>query len=140
MVSSVGLAIELSGQWREVGIEAENSVPTTRIHAANLRRASSETQRLKADARQTGADVRVFVDVEAHVSDVAASARRDVLSASIDLSRDSIRYIGTPAGLMGLIRDIGLAGVADGVTLIPLLPQTPGSEALIALVNEDLTG
>ena len=36
----------------------------------------------------------------------------------------SLQYIGTPVGLAGLIADIQAAGVADGVTLLPLsLPR-----------------
>ena len=37
--------------------------------------------------------------------------------------RQTVRYAGTVDGLAGLIADIELAGVADGVTLIPVGPR-----------------
>jgi hypothetical protein len=37
---------------------------------------------------------------------------------------DSLRYVGTPGGLAGLIGDVFTAGVADGVTVRPLCAAT----------------
>ena len=37
---------------------------------------------------------------------------------------DTVRYVGTPDGLAGLLADIHALGIADGALLQPLLPGT----------------
>lgn len=62
-----------------------------------------------------------MVDITVVVDDDFRSARR--LFVELDESADSLRYAGTLDGLAGLIADIYVAGVADGVTLISGAPH-----------------
>ncbi|MGE2732576.1 hypothetical protein ACQI4F_24170 [Mycolicibacterium vaccae] len=60
------------------------------------------------------------------VLDVAVAVAGDFRTArrAIDASApDTVQYAGTVDGLVGLIKDINSAGVADGVTLIAASPQ-----------------
>jgi hypothetical protein len=76
-----------------------------RFSAPDLQRARRDAARL----RVTGGDVAVILDV-------AVAVPGDFRSGGGD---ETVRYAGTVDGLAGLIADIDLAGVADGVTLIP---------------------
>ena len=88
--------------------------PTVRLAASDLQRAQRGRARIRSDKR----DVAVILDVTV---DVAADFRsvRDSMSAD----DGTLRYAGTVDGLAGLIADIEVAGVADGVTLIYASPR-----------------
>ena len=80
--------------------------PVVRFAAPDLQRAQRGAARLRAD----GGDVDVILDV-------AVAVPGDFRSVGDD--GDGPAYAGTVDGLTGLIADIDLADVADGVTLIP---------------------
>ncbi|MBP1160918.1 hypothetical protein ABIC28_002078 [Rhodococcus sp. PvR044] len=106
------------------------AIPGTvvRIRAHDLRGAQQQRDRIRADAAADGRDpdsVTVLLDVEVLLGDDSRSARRELalLDGGLRGVRvpDSISYVGTASGLAGLIADIRAAGVADGVTLLPLV-------------------
>lgn len=110
------MADELSDDWRELthGISRDGR-PAVRLAASDLQRAQRGAARLRAD--QPG--VAVILDL--HVTVTADfGAVRDALAAGRGAT---VRYAGTVDGLAGLIADIELAGVADGVTLISEAPR-----------------
>ncbi|MGW0173385.1 hypothetical protein ACWDUM_06025 [Rhodococcus sp. NPDC003322] len=110
-----------------------------RVRARDLGEAQRrrETARIRAAADGRDPDtVAVLLDVEVLLADDHRAARRElarldacggtslheVLGGRIEPHvPESISYIGTPSGLAGLIADIRAAGVADGVTLLPLV-------------------
>ena len=86
--------------------------PVVRLTAPDLQRAKRGTASIHAD----GHGVAVILDV-------AVAVPGDFRAAA---SAETVHYAGTVAGLAGLIADIGSAGVADGVTLIPTTELGPG--------------
>ncbi|PPJ12047.1 hypothetical protein C5E51_06960 [Nocardia nova] len=99
-----------------------------RIQAPDLAAAQQQTARIKAAAAGEGYDssaVIVLVDVEVMIAHDAPTARRELARLDCRLTAPSVpaslRYVGTPAGLAGLISDIHAVHVADGVTLQPLV-------------------
>ncbi len=84
------------------------------------------------DARRQA--VSVFVDIEVIIDRDARSARLALaaLDARLTTPRtpDSLRYIGTASGLAGLIVDIHVLGIADGVALLPLV-EPDGQERIV---------
>jgi hypothetical protein len=85
--------------------------PVVRLSAPDLQRAKRGAARIHA----SGSDVAVILDVAVEVpGDFRAGA-----------PSDTVHYRGTVSGLTGLIADIDLAGVADGVTLIPAPDVAP---------------
>jgi hypothetical protein len=101
---------------------------TMRITAPDLRAAARATTDLHADAQHHGSEVAVLLDVDAMIAEDARTAmvrmdRHDARTGG-PARPGSLRYVGTPAGLAGLIGDVFTAGVADGVTVRPLCPAT----------------
>jgi hypothetical protein len=97
-------------EWTEL---SAGELPAVRFSASDLQQA----QRLRR--RLTGAAV---LDVTVVVEDDFRSAQRRL--AELDaIDPRTLVYAGTLDGLAGLIADIYVAGVADGVTLIPAAPQ-----------------
>ncbi|AWK70774.1 hypothetical protein CBI38_03525 [Rhodococcus oxybenzonivorans] len=102
-----------------------------RIRATDLRGAQQERSRVRAETLAAGRDpdsVTVLVDLEVLIAAEARTARKELalLDSALESPRtpESLQYVGTPVGLAGLIADIQAAGVADGVTLLPLtLPR-----------------
>ncbi|MFF3574076.1 hypothetical protein [Nocardia jiangxiensis] len=116
-------------EWLNLTVAAAESKPSSvvRIQAPDLTAAQQQTDRLKAAATGQGRDpstVIVLVDVEVMVAHDAPAARRELARLDSRLQRPSIptslRYVGTPEGLAGLIADIHAVHVADGVTILPL--------------------
>lgn len=97
-------------EWTEL---TDGEQPAVRFSAPDLQQA----QRLRR--RLAGAAV---LDVTVVVDDDFRSAQHRLDALDTD-SSDTLAYAGTLDGLAGLIADIYLAGVADGVTLIPATPQ-----------------
>ncbi len=64
-------------------------------------------------------DVAVILDVTVAVAADFRSAR----NAMPGVADGRLRYAGTIDGLAGLVADIFVAGVADGVTFIPASPD-----------------
>lgn len=123
--SAVRVALVHSNVWTEI----TDTVPTesvVRIHAADLREGQQARARARSEAVEAGADadsVAVFLDIEIHIADDARTARREFAALDAPTVPGSIRYVGTPAGLAGLVADVKAAKVADGVTLIPVGPS-----------------
>jgi hypothetical protein len=97
--------------WSELTAGGE---PTVRLAAPDLQRAQRGRARIQSDR----ADVEVILDVTVAVAPDFRSVR-DL--AVVD--DGTLRYAGTVDGLAGLIADIEVAGVADGVTLIAASPR-----------------
>jgi hypothetical protein len=92
----------------------------TRIRAADLRDAMKKTARSRADLAGQRA---VLIDIDVLVDDDASEAFRQY--AEIDartpgILATTLHYVGTPAGLAGLISDIRSLNIADGVVLVPV--------------------
>ena len=97
-----------------------------RIQAVDLRQAGRKSAMLRADAAARDCPPPpVLVDIEVLIDRDAASARNMLaqLDATFAITGPprSLRYIGTPTGLAGLIADIHILGIADGVMLLPLM-------------------
>jgi hypothetical protein len=116
------------GDWSEL---TDGDQPTVRVAAPDLQQA----RRARARILARGQDVAVILDVTVAVAADFRSAR-SVLDHS-----ESVRYAGTVDGLAGLVSDIGRAGVADGVTLIPASPRQDlrdlGRDLLRRLASRD---
>jgi len=98
---------ETDGSWAEL---TAGERPVVRLSAPNLQEAARRRRRLPAD-------VAVVLDVAVSVADDPRTA----LAAISDHQDDAgVRYAGTVDGLAGLVADMLIAGVADGVTLIPV--------------------
>ncbi|MCV7422314.1 hypothetical protein H7K45_17335 [Mycobacterium yunnanensis] len=97
--------------WSEL---TDGGEPTIRLAASDLQRAQRGRARIQADH----GDVEVILDVTVAVAPDFRSVRE---LAVVD--DGTLRYAGTVDGLAGLIADIGVAGVADGVTLIAASPR-----------------
>lgn len=95
--------------------------PIVRIKAMDLRGA----QRLARSFRASRPNIPVVVDVEFLVAPHEDAARHRLRTAYRNPEQESLRYIGTTAGLASLIYDIKAADVADGVVLHPLLTAPP---------------
>ncbi|OBI75166.1 hypothetical protein A5663_04870 [Mycobacterium sp. E740] len=98
------------GGWEELTDGGRRPV---RVAATDLQHA----RRVRARVRAEADDVAVILDVTVAVAADFRSARADLQSA------DGVRYGGTVDGLAGLLADIELAEVADGVTLVPASPR-----------------
>jgi hypothetical protein len=79
--------------------------PVVRLTARDLQHAQRGAARLRAEGR----DVAVILDI-------AVAVPGDFRSGG---TGETVRYAGTVDGLVGLIADIDLADVADGVALVP---------------------
>ncbi|WP_068279408.1 hypothetical protein [Aldersonia kunmingensis] len=98
-----------------------------RVRATDLREAQKLRARIRAEAESAGRNpdsVSVVLDIETLLAADASAALRRLGELDSLLSEprrtDSVPYIGTAEGLVGLIGDLRLAEVADGVTLRPL--------------------
>jgi hypothetical protein len=97
-----------------------------RIQAADLRDAARKSATIRADAAARNrplppvlVDIEVLIDRDA-VFALNALAELETASA-VTRSPTVLRYGGTPKGLAGLIEDIHILGIADGVMLLPLM-------------------
>lgn len=93
--------------------------PVVRLRTTDLQRARRERGRLRAADR----DVAVVLDIRVYIGEDFRAARRAADSAPGADPVDSVHYVGTLTGLVGLIRDLFVAEVADGVTLVPVTPD-----------------
>ncbi|CAN5711408.1 hypothetical protein BH09ACT8_BH09ACT8_44650 [soil metagenome] len=95
--------------WVEVTSDGR---PAVRVSAPDLQQAQRARARLRRDE-----PVPVVLDITVLVAEDYRSARRG-MSVVHEHAPTSVHYAGTLDGLAGLIADIFVAGVADGVTLI----------------------
>ena len=127
-----------------VGASSElttGSAAPVRVSAPDLREAHRLRSRIRAAAVVRGDDpdrLAVIVDLAVAVADDFRSARKALASAD---TASSLCYAGTVSGLAGLIADIFVAGVADGVTLIPIGPGVdprPWADDVLARLSHRL--
>ena len=97
-------------EWTEL---TSGGQPAERFSASDLQRAQRMRRRINGEA---------ILDITVVVDDDFRSAQRQAAGLNA-AAGDSLSYAGTLDGLAGLIADIFVAGVADGVTLIPAAPQ-----------------
>lgn len=88
---------------------------TVVIRAADL----GEAQKLRTRAKDGESTVTVILELEVHIAADARTARQELASSPTGAPR-TVRYVGTPSGLAGLISDIKSASVADGVQIVPV--------------------
>lgn len=89
--------------------------PVVRIRGTDL----SDVARKAAAARRDYPDVDVVADIEVVIAAEACTARAMLAAAGTDVGDHTMLYVGTPAGLAGLIADMQALGIADGAVLIP---------------------
>ncbi|QTI68831.1 hypothetical protein [Gordonia polyisoprenivorans] len=89
------------------------------VRRPTLRDAQRARSLLRAGTRDT-ANFSVALEVEVAIAPSAASARAAVAHIPDEINGGTVRYVGTPSGLVTLIRDIYAAEVADAVILVPL--------------------
>jgi len=98
--------------WSEL---TSDQRPAVRLAAPDLQRAQRGAARIRAEHQ----DLTVILDILVAVPGDFRTARASLAADH----RQTVRYAGTVDGLAGLVADIELAGVADGVTLIPVGPR-----------------
>ena len=97
------------GNWSEV---TSGEATAVRLTAPDLQQARRARGRISDD-------VAVILDITVAVAADFSSAR----DAMPRLDGDTLHYAGTIEGLAGLVADIFMAEVADGVTFIPASPE-----------------
>ncbi len=95
--------------WREL----------TRGAAEAVRLAAPDLQQARRKRGRIDGDVAVILDITVVVAADFRSARNSMTTQEAD----TLHYAGTIDGLAGLVADIFMAEVADGVTFIPASPQ-----------------
>ncbi|MGH3722778.1 MAG: hypothetical protein ACRDUS_01470 [Mycobacterium sp.] len=106
---------ETPDEWLEL---TGGSDATERVSAPDLKQAQRLCQTIRGSHVESAA---VILDVYVHIEADSRMARKHFATVSPPAS---VSYAGTPEGLAGLLADIYLAGVADGVTLIPVSQST----------------
>lgn len=99
----------------------------TRIRAADLRDAMKKTARSRADGQRA-----VLIDIDVLVDDDASEALRqyaEIDAQAREILATTLHYVGTPAGLAGLISDIRSLNIADGVVLVPVQARASKDDA-----------
>ena len=84
-----------------------------------MRLAAPDLQQARRARGRIADDVAVILDITVAVAADFRSARNSMPTADAD----TLHYAGTIDGLAGLVADIFMADVADGVTFIPASPQ-----------------
>jgi hypothetical protein len=87
--------------------------------AAAVRLAAPDLQQARRARGRISDDVAVILDITVAVAGDFRSAR----DAMPDVDEHTLHYAGTIDGLAGLVADIYMADVADGVTFIPASPE-----------------
>jgi hypothetical protein len=97
----------------------DNWTELTSGDAAAVRLAAADLQQARRARGRLADDVAVILDITVAVADDFRSARNSMPR----LDADTLHYAGTIDGLAGLVADIFVADVADGVTFIPAAPR-----------------
>lgn len=113
-MAAVRLFVADRGEWDEL---TDGDLRAVRVSAPDLQQA----QRARARIRQGADDVAVILDVTVAVGADFRSARSAFQPGGP--GDETVRYAGTLDGLAGLISDIEMADVADGVTLLAAGPR-----------------
>lgn len=119
------VAVLVVGGTEELPSATSDSGPAVRVQAVDLRDAARQSARLRAEAAAHGRQSStVLVDIEVLVAETARVARTMCAELEPSLREPhrpkSLTYIGTSRGLAGLIADICMLRIADGVALVPL--------------------
>lgn len=86
-----------------------------RVRANDLRGVAQQAQAV----REERPGVPVLVDIQVMIAADSPTARA-AMNLVAPFTNDTLLYIGTPAGLIGLVTDIHALGIADGAVFIPL--------------------
>ncbi|CAN5817039.1 hypothetical protein BH10ACT9_BH10ACT9_06520 [soil metagenome] len=97
-----------------------------RVRAADLRGVAHRARTV----REERPGVPVLVDINVMIAPDAQRART-AMEQVAPFTDDTLLYVGTPAGLAGLVTDIQALGIADGTVLIPLR-----SEEVLDLIRD----
>jgi hypothetical protein len=100
-----------------------------RVRAEDLRGLADQVGAVRR--KHPGFDV--LVDIDVVIADEARAARAAVATAGELPDRGTLRYVGTAAGLAGLVADVYALGLSDGAMLIPLPGE--GGEETSALIR-----
>ncbi|MDW5611874.1 MULTISPECIES: hypothetical protein [Mycolicibacterium] len=100
----------------------DSTAPSVRIRGRDLREVAQRARSTRE--QQPGVDV--LVDIEVMIAPTAPAARELMAAADPDRPAGTLRYVGTPTGLAGLINDLHALGIADGAVLQPLLASVAG--------------
>lgn len=74
---------------------------------------------IRARANHPGAPV--YADIHVAIAEKASTARTALAESAAKVPTNTLVYVGTPHGLIGLIKDIRTLDLADGVFLRPLI-------------------
>ncbi|MGE2716429.1 hypothetical protein ACQI4L_20440 [Mycolicibacterium litorale] len=116
---------ETGFQFSERSVTGERGAHDILLRAPDLATAQRERRRIQSS--MTGEPPSVLLEVEAVVAETYSQARRKLADTDGAATEQlTIRYVGTPVGLAGLIADIAAAEVADGVVITPVpMADTP---------------
>lgn len=103
------------GVESDKGLWTNSSDELVRIRAVDLRDLTHKA----AATRQDCPHAVIVVDIDVMIA-LDVRAARTAMSDSAYESGDTMVYVGTPAGLSGLIADIYALGIADGAILRPV--------------------
>lgn len=124
--------------WRELTGGPERGTDTVRIAAADLRSATRAGSAARQMAASQGRRVSIMVDVEVLIADQVAPAMHHLADLENTLAGPyrptSVMYVGTVQGLVGLLEDIQVLDIADGVTLLALPAGNAGPEIVDEVV------
>lgn len=93
----------------------DSDAAAERIRGVDLR----DVARQSAHVRHDHPDVDVVADIEVIIADEARTALAMLNFYAGETGGSTLRYVGTPSGLAGLVSDIHALGIADGAVLIP---------------------
>jgi alkanesulfonate monooxygenase SsuD/methylene tetrahydromethanopterin reductase-like flavin-dependent oxidoreductase (luciferase family) len=105
-----------------------------RIQAADLREATRKASAARAELAARGEDPTVYLDIEVVIDRHAAAAFEVADTRGAGVAPASVRYIGTPRGLVGMIADVQRLGIADGVVLV-----TRDEHHVVALMLDEMS-
>ncbi|QEN15371.1 hypothetical protein ACRDU6_24185 [Mycolicibacterium sp. ELW1] len=100
------------------GVRWYRDIPAQRIRGIDL----SDVSRKSVRARRAHPHADVVADIDVVIAPDAATARGLLAENLGESDGEVILYVGTPAGLAGLVADIYALGIADGAVLIPGAP------------------
>jgi hypothetical protein len=112
-------------------VSGDNWSELTSGSAAAVRLAAPDLQTARRARGRMADDVAVILDVTVAV----AADFRSASDAMPRVADGTLRYAGTIDGLAGLVADIFVAGVADGVTFIPASPEQDMTTLADAALN-----
>lgn len=107
----------------------------TRVRAPDLRTLSQRA----STARRRHPFAAVLADIEVAVACDARSARTSLAAAGGAPDHDVLQYVGTVAGLAGLISDLFVLGLVDGAVLMPLAGHT-AAELIHGEIADEIRG